>query len=541
VIYQLMKRDLAWRAAPWMTGALGVVWPLCLLLWKLPEASASALYGAVFSVILVLAINLASIQDLWSHFLSALPVTARQIYLARVLAMVALLWTPLVAGAAIQIFLAAPLLSSSPVVIVCYATLLTLALQSVLMTGLKVPRGVILGVFCASVALVLPLAVLPVVERASTFRLSVYAAPFGAVCLVSTVAIFWRTWVLISGKPLASSRNGDASATAGDTRARPHGLFLIRLRYFYSWVDVLFVPILFLQVLTGQWLTGVFFISALWMAPTRRWMDPLPVSRRNLLVWRILPVLVGLTAGYVVGIMLHTGRPGRWNDISETTTQGWPPSAGQQSCGRKNVTPPLEHWRHSKGGAAETVRSPWGETFTPPVVNIMATKVYNPYAVGCTNSQRFFDWQFVRATAAVYGSSVTLDDFVHDRHPPARTGTTIQVLTLGAILTIAMLVFVFVALKDWYRLNRLPKWWWSGFYGVLLLGWFGLTFPAGNSTIEGGFQWLSWHLPDNLPAVIGIWASLTLVLGLLLDKLTREAELAPAPAQTVNFLSRFQQ
>ena len=308
-------------------------------------------------------------------------------------------------------------------------------------------------------------------------------------------------------------------------------MFLIRLRYFYSWVDLLFVPILFLQVVTGQWLTGVFFISALWMAPTRRWLDPLPVSRRNLLVWRILPVLIALTAGYAVGIILHTGRPGRWNDISETTTQGWPPSAGQQSCGRKNVTPPLEYWRLSKGGAAETVRSPWGETFTPPVVIVMATGVYNPYAVGCTNTQQFFDWQFARATTAVYGQ---------DRHAPARPGLRIQVLSLGAILTIAMLVFPFVALKDWYRMNRLPKWWWTGFYGVLLLGWFGLTFPTGNLRIEGGFQWLSWHLPDDLAAAMGIWAALTLLLCLVLDKLTREAELAPVPVQTVNLLSRFQ-
>jgi hypothetical protein len=104
-----------------------------------------------------------------------------------------------------------------------------------------------------------------------------------------------------------------------------------------------------------------------------------------------------------------------------------------------------------------------------------------------------------------------------------------------------MLTLVFVALKDWYRVNRLPRWFWQSFYSVLLLGWISLTFPMGNARIETGFQWLSWHLPDNLLAVVGIWASLTLLLCLLLDKLTRQAELAPAPAQTVNFLTQFQQ
>jgi hypothetical protein len=76
---------------------------------------------------------------------------------------------------------------------------------------------------------------------------------------------------------------------------------------------------------------------------------------------------------------------------------------------------------------------------------------------------------------------------------------------------------------------------------VLALGYIGLIFPMGNGRIEGGIQWLSWHLPDRLPAVIGIWATVILVLCSLLDKLTREAELPIVPAQTVNFLSRFQQ
>jgi hypothetical protein len=401
------------------------------------------------------------------------------------------------------------------------------------MTGLKLPRWLIFGVFFLSVMLPLPLAIFfGSVREEFPFHLSPYAAPFAAVCLAASGAIFWRTWVVINGRPLASSREGKPSPVTADMRARPHHIFLIRLRYFYSWLDLVWIPILFLQGATMQWLTGVFFIAALRLTPTRRWLDPLPVGRRNLLVWGILPVLLALTAGYVVSVVFPNLGPGRWNDVSETTTQGWPPSARQQSCGRKNVTPPLEYWRLSKGGAAETVRSSWGETFTPPVITVMATKVYNPYAVGCTNSQRFFDWQLARATAAVYG---------YDRHAPGRSGFRIQVLSLGAILTCAMLTFVFIAVKDWYRLNRLPKWFRASFYTVLWLGWMSLIFPMGNARIEGGFQWLSWHLPDNLPAAIGIWAAATLLLYLLLDKLTREAELAPVPAQSVNFLSRFQQ
>jgi len=530
MIYELMKRDVAWKAVPW---GIAMVCVSLLLVARMAQDPAVAIYGGIFYVFVIMGMSLASNQDLWSNFLSALPVTARQIYLARVLSMLSLLWLPVVGVAATQIFRAAPVLSSSPWVFGAYATLMTLALQSGLMTGVKLQRWLIFSVFIISVVLPLPLVILfGSVRQGFPLHLARYALPFAAVCLVSSGAIFWRTWTVINGKPLASSREGKVSATAADMRALPHPLFLIRLRYFYSWQDVVWIPILFLQVTTGQWLPGVFFISALRMTPARRWLDPLPVSRRSLLLWSILPVLVALTAGYMVGIMLHTPGPGRWNYVTETTTQGWPPSDREQSCGRQNVTPPLEYWRLSKGGAAETVRSPWGETFTPPVIAVMATNVYNPYAVGCTNSQQFFDWQFARATAAVYG---------YDRHAPARPGLRIQVLSLGSILSFAMLIFVFIALKDWYRLNRLPKWWWTSFYAVLALGYIGLIFPMGNGRIEGGIQWLSWHLPDRLPAVIGIWASVTLVLCLLLDKLTREAELAPVPAQTVNFLSRFQQ
>ena len=156
MIIQLMKRDPAWKAVPW---GIAMVCVSLLFVLRTPQNAAVAIYGGISSVFLIMAISLASNQDLWSNFLSALPVTARQIYLARVLAMLALLWLPVFGVAATQIYLATPLPSSSPWVVGAYATLLTLALQSGLMTGVKLPRGLIFGVFFLSLVLPLPLTV----------------------------------------------------------------------------------------------------------------------------------------------------------------------------------------------------------------------------------------------------------------------------------------------------------------------------------------------------------------------------------------------
>jgi hypothetical protein len=532
MIYQLIKRDLSWKTIPWATSALILVW-LFSLLMRVPSEILSVIAGAFLSVLLVLTIGMASNQDIWSSLLSALPVTPREIYLARVLALLTLLWMPVFADTALQAAMRAPTGIAPLPALGAFATLLAIAIQSALMTGVRLPRWLVMTVVFVSVGLPIELAALRV-------RLEPYAVPFAAICLAGAATIFLRTWNAINGKPLATTRKPDTRPVTARLHARPHSLLFIRLRYLYSWTELLWVPMLFSQAAIGVWLNGILFLWSLRMIPSRRWLDPLPVSRRILLLAGILPPLLSLTAGYLTGTYWGGGSHSRFNDISETTSQGWPPSAEQRSCGRINITPPLEYWELSKNGSAETVSAPWGENFTPPVTAVMSTSVYNPYAVGCANTQRFFDWQFARATSAVYGRPVTLRDFVRHRHPNPRTQARLVLLNVCALLFWAMLTFALVALKDWYRCQRLPSWVWKVIFVGLLLTAMALVFGSGPFGIQDYLQWLSWRLPENLAVLITICAVPTLLFYLLLEKLTREAELSPAPAQNVNFMTQFQ-
>ena len=532
MIYQLIKRDMAWKTIPWATSALILVWLFSLLL-RVPPGILSVIAGSFLSILLVLTVGTAVNQDIWSGLLSALPVTPREIYLARVLALLTLLWMPVFADTALKAVLRAPTGPIPLPVVGAFASLLAIAVQSALMTGIGAPKWLVMMVFFISFGL-------PAGLAAMQRRLAPYETPFAAICLAAALAIFLRTWYAIDGKPLASTRKPDTHPAAADLHAKPHSLLFIRLRYLYSWTDLLWVAILFSQAAIGVWQNGIWFLWFLRMTPYRRWLDPLPVSRRVILLAGILPPLLSLTAGYLTGTLLGNPVPRRIHDISETTTQGWPPSAEQPSCGRINITPPLEYWRLPKAGKAETATAPWGETFTPPLITIVSTRVYNPYAVGCTNTQRFFDWQMSRATTAVYGGPTKPEEFTRGRHASPRPQARLVLLNVGALLSCALLVFIAIALKDWYRCQRLPGWLMASILGTLLVAGTAAIFGAGTSAFQDCLQWLSWHLPEDLTAVIAVCAAAPLILYLLLEKLTREAELSPAPAQNVNFMTQFQ-
>jgi hypothetical protein len=63
----------------------------------------------------------------------------------------------------------------------------------------------------------------------------------------------------------------------------------------------------------------------------------------------------------------------------------------------------LEFWRTGK---APIIESPWGESWQPETVRLRGVAIYNPYSFGPGSSERFCDWQFRRATEAVYGEAI---------------------------------------------------------------------------------------------------------------------------------------
>jgi hypothetical protein len=179
------------------------------------------------------------------------------------------------------------------------------------------------------------------------------------------------------------------------------------------------------------------------------------------------------------------------------------------------------------------ITAPWGETFTPPAVRIYGFLAYNPYAVGCGNSGRFFTWQDHRAGEAVEGVAAERGKRLTVR-PAPRT----QLVNVGAILILASFTFIPVFLNDWWRFRPLPAVLrWIIFMVFLACVLMISSVPAFHSTgpmvamkMGNLVQAVSWTLPRDTKLAAAILFAIALPLYLAVEKLFRSTELLPTAA-----------
>jgi hypothetical protein len=123
-------------------------------------------------------------------------------------------------------------------------------------------------------------------------------------------------------------------------------------------------------------------------------LDPLPVSRRRILVHIILPVVLLLGVGVVITHLI-------------TSTRSYSPALIRYfNC---EVRIPSEYWQLSWEGSPPTVTSPWGETHTPEGLKVfpgLNLRVFNPYEHGSESSPKFIDLQLARAAEAIHGTPI---------------------------------------------------------------------------------------------------------------------------------------
>jgi hypothetical protein len=93
---------------------------------------------------------------------------------------------------------------------------------------------------------------------------------------------------------------------------------------------------------------------------------------------------------------------------------------------------------------AELIASPWGETARPDTLTLLGMTVFNPFTSHEENSQRFIEWQFERATTAVYGRPLTLAAYDADgaRHLSRVTSSPRMLLLNGGVLLIVFLLLM---------------------------------------------------------------------------------------------------
>lgn len=139
----------------------------------------------------------------------------------------------------------------------------------------------------------------------------------------------------------------------------------------------------------------------------------LPIDRRRILPWVVLPCLTCLFLGDLAGAQVFPAARGPLPavDFSATTD-----AFGSGELARQVVVPPAA-WKATTG-APPRVEAPWGEAVRPvaraffPGSGMVA---YNPYEIGAESSVRFAAWQLHRALIAVHGAAPSPEE-IADRY-----------------------------------------------------------------------------------------------------------------------------
>ena len=311
MIYELVKRDQAWKVMHWFVLAAAVV---CAC--PPSPVSANVGFGVVMGLFFAAAPPLRA-----TRLYAALPIAGRDLVLARIFAMMAMIWLPTLAGAAAAAVFSRP----SPVAVglLVTAAMCTLAAgvaQSTRVRELAGPKWMLLPLFI----LTMQTSILLVQFRAT--------ALIPSSCALVGIALLARTWS-VAPKSFelapAEPRHGDSLARVqGDPRgpggpphllgpARPPlqtGVASPRLVWLPVLRSVFTVPYLTLLALLvffgfgGQRLALCVWILVPWMITrqTTLWLRPLPIRPRALLITMAAPILAR-TRGWVLRAALYPG------------------------------------------------------------------------------------------------------------------------------------------------------------------------------------------------------------------------------------------
>jgi len=137
-------------------------------------------------------------------------------------------------------------------------------------------------------------------------------------------------------------------------------------------------------------------------------LDSLPISRRRLFAFIVLPLLIlmslGYGAGWTFGRLLKEPEP--QVQFQETVSESLvPPYPFEPAM----VRVPVEHCRFAWDGNPPENGSPWGEShpaWTIPLFRGSTAVLYSPFSTSEGSSPEFVALQISRAVEAVYGRSL---------------------------------------------------------------------------------------------------------------------------------------
>jgi hypothetical protein len=525
MILELMKRDLAWKA-----GLAQV--PVATVLLLVDPGDPDPLWTRLLTLHTLLIVSGFMCPPARATlFESALPIAGRHIFLARLFSRLAMVWLPVLT--AIFVILVGRDASWAEVLgMLQCGTLFTLAYLLPLAVRARecaAPTGLVIAVW-AGVAAGGALAwhFLP-------------PAIFLPVFLLGGALILLRTWLVIPASfqvaPILAVGSVASPKSTQEARTlvwwpvlrsagfgRP--LVLLPVGMFCGWVPADSWSLVGMCVILGNDL----------VRQRTRWLYALPLSFRALSLITLVPSLALLLGGVAIGRYFY--KPLGWDYSVSGGPRRQPPTD-------MDIPVNFEFWHRAPAGPAPVIRSPWGETVDATTVRVLKATFFNPYSVGPQNSKRFFDWQFGRATEAVYGRVIPIEQYApswrYGGFEPVTARPRMRILTLSADLLAMLLVVYLTEWTRWHRLRRLsglvpgallgP---WFMFVVVMLLGpasmFVGVaierfySFPLGTALGHAALLHLSSLLPNNLLAVTA--ASMLPVIGMwwLIEKQFSKSE-----------------
>jgi hypothetical protein len=222
-----------------------------------------------------------------------------------------------------------------------------------------------------------------------------------------------------SAVAMAPSPGAPKWEAVGPSR-RVVALVLLRtlLKWPVSWLAMVPLAALFGLMMSGRDILGMdepylrfmnFFMTVyILFALTGHFMenlhkvDHLPVDRRTLLRWLVVPITSFFLLGYGAGRVLDTVDPDRSEKIVFDN--------GHETYGLK-VSP--EYFTYAGSDETPVVTAPWGEAHeatVEPVFRRLHGVLWKPYATPEGTSLEYVAWQISRATAAVYGLEIDPDE-----------------------------------------------------------------------------------------------------------------------------------
>lgn len=518
MIVLLMRGDRLWRFAM----PFAVVSVILLLLIPASIDPGTMLQADAFGFLGVLVGG-------WRHraalFEIALPIPRRQIFLARLLPLLTMVWLPSAGSLAAIAIRWGPSSPLFPAVLrfAVIATFAAVLSMSVRVTEASPPAWLSVAL-CAGVA---------GAGRAAWDLLSTAAIMllFG----VAAAALFLKTW---SATP-QSFQVAPRKATRGAVFPALPGVLPLAwrpvLRCARPWPALVNLFLMAIFVSTVFWFYCFAFFGIQMHTQARknlRWLSALALSYRKLLLITLAASVGPLVAGAVVGTCLSPmGVEPAW--IGHLV-----PPAFIESYG-PDAPLPLEFWRRAPGGQAPAIRAPWGETARPLTISILGISFYNPYSA-YRSSHRFVEWQWLQASRDYdLGRMPLSQNWPAGRRitAPAVTDIRFRLLCLSALLVGALCVAFVGELSRWHRLRR-PS---ATVRRILLCGLAGLPMvamlavdalcqhryatPVAIPLIKAALLNAMRLLPNSVPLVAAIAAVPVLGMYGLLERQFRQSEL----------------